>query len=37
MLLLFWYLPLILFSGACETFETLSEPATVRVERRRET
>jgi hypothetical protein len=37
MLLLFWYLPLILFSGACETFETHREPAPVRVERHRET
>ena len=37
MLLLFWYLPLILFSGACETFESRSEQAPVRVERHRET
>jgi hypothetical protein len=36
MLLLLWYLPLILFSGACETFEQRSEPAPVRAERHRE-
>ena len=35
MLLLLWYLPLILFSGACETLESRREP--VRVERHRET
>jgi hypothetical protein len=35
MLLLFWYLPLILFSGACETIESRCEP--MRVERHRET
>jgi hypothetical protein len=27
MLLLLWYLPLILFSGACDAVETRSEPA----------
>jgi hypothetical protein len=37
MLLLLWYLPLILFSGACEATEARREPAPVRVERRRET
>jgi hypothetical protein len=42
MLLLFWYLPLILFSGvcetaACETIESRSEQAPVRAERHLET
>jgi hypothetical protein len=37
MLLLFWYLPLILFAGAYDAVESRSEQAPAKIERRRET
>jgi hypothetical protein len=35
MLLLFWYLSLILFSGACEAVKSRSEQALAKIERHR--